>query len=68
MNDSQIGKIRWRLPVVLMVSVIVAYFDRLNISLALPHIAREYGWTAQGEKLIRLYNGLTPRTDESEGD
>ena len=39
--------VRWRLPVVLLISVVIAFFDRLNISLALPFIAAEYGWTAE---------------------
>jgi sugar phosphate permease len=39
--------IRWRLPVVLLISVVIAYFDRLNISLALPSIAAEHAWTAE---------------------
>lgn len=35
----------------MLVSVIIAYFDRLNITLALPKIAAEFGWTTeqQGE-------------------
>ena len=36
---------RWRLPAVLMVSVLVAYLDRMNISYAIPMIARDYGWS-----------------------
>ena len=40
-----VGNVRWRLPFVLLVSVLIGYFDRLNISLALPQIAKEYGWT-----------------------
>ena len=47
MNDSKVGAIRWRLPVVLSISVVIAYFDRLNISLALPYIAEEYGWSTE---------------------
>lgn len=36
---------RWQLSVVLMVSLMVSYFDRMNISFALPMIAKDYGWT-----------------------
>ena len=43
-----VGRTRWTIPLVLLVSVVIAYFDRLNISLALPQIAREYSW-ATGE-------------------
>jgi MFS family permease len=39
------GKVRWSIPFVLMVTIIIAYFDRINVSLALPKIAESYGWT-----------------------
>ena len=38
------SRIRWRIPLVLLVSVLVSYFDRMNISYALPVIAKDYGW------------------------
>lgn len=47
MNNSIGGAVRWRLPVVLLITVIVAYFDRLVISLALPAISSEQSWTVQ---------------------
>lgn len=37
-------KIRWQIPFVLLVSVLISYFDRMNISYALPVIAKDYGW------------------------
>lgn len=40
------GKVRWSIPSVLLVTIIIAYFDRINVSLALPKIAESYGWTA----------------------
>lgn len=45
------GQIRWRTSLVLLVSVVIAYFDRLNITLALPKIAEDFSWTTdqQGE-------------------
>jgi len=43
--ETKIGKIRWRLPAVLLVSVVISYLDRNNLSFALPKIALEYGWT-----------------------
>lgn len=36
---------RWRLAQALMVSLFVAYLDRMNISLAMPLIAQQHGWT-----------------------
>lgn len=53
-------KSRWRLSYVLMVTLFVAYMDRLNISLALPLMAADLGWTAaetkeHGELLFSLF-------------
>jgi len=45
MEKVQVGKKRWGLPVVLLVTLLIAYLDRLNLSLALPKIAEEFGWT-----------------------
>lgn len=36
---------RWRIPLVLAVTVFVHYLDRNNLSLALPKIAQDFGWT-----------------------
>jgi sugar phosphate permease len=41
------SRIRWQVPVVLLITVLVAYLDRLNISLALPLIADEFGWSVE---------------------
>ena len=41
------GRIRWQIPAALFVSVIISYLDRNNLSLALPKIAEEFGWTAE---------------------
>jgi MFS family permease len=46
---------RWRVALVLGLSLLVAYYDRLNISLALPLLGREQGWS-QDE--LRHYGGL----------
>ena len=46
-NNAAVGNTRWVLPVVLLVSVVIAYLDRLNIALALPKIAKQYHWTAE---------------------
>ncbi len=37
---------RWRIPVVLMISVVIAYLDRMNINFAISKIGADYGWTA----------------------
>jgi MFS family permease len=39
------GGQRWRLAAVLGLTLLVGYYDRLNVSLALPLIATERGWT-----------------------
>ncbi len=44
-TGTQVGRVRWRIPAVLLVSVIISYLDRNNLSFALPKIAEEYGWT-----------------------
>ncbi|GIV05523.1 MAG: MFS transporter [Fimbriimonadales bacterium] len=38
---------RWTIPVVLAVTVFVHYIDRNNLSIVLPQIAREFGWSDQ---------------------
>jgi sugar phosphate permease len=37
--------LRWRIPVVLAVTVFVNYLDRNNLAIALPRIADNYGWS-----------------------
>jgi sugar phosphate permease len=37
--------LRWRVPLVLLVTMLVNYLDRNTISLALPKIAEEFDWT-----------------------
>ncbi|MEM1111982.1 MAG: MFS transporter [Pseudomonadota bacterium] len=43
-TNAAVGSYRWRIPAVLGVTVLVAYLDRSNITLALPLIAQEFGW------------------------
>ncbi|MEM8547465.1 MAG: MFS transporter [Pseudomonadota bacterium] len=38
------GRQRWRLPLALAITVVIAYLDRINITLAMPLIAAQYGW------------------------
>lgn len=44
-NNQAAGRIRWIIPVVLMITVFIGYLDRQVISIALPKIAETYGWT-----------------------
>ena len=37
---------RWIVPLVLGVSLYIAFIDRMNLSIAMPHIAEHYGWSA----------------------
>lgn len=44
-NPPPSPPLRWRLSLTLMVTLFVAYLDRMNISLALPLMATHYGWS-----------------------
>lgn len=51
---------RWRIPIVLAVTVFVNYLDRNNLALALPRIARDFDWSdrqlgAYGEWLLGAF-------------
>lgn len=52
--------VRWRIPAVLGVTMVVNYLDRNNLALALPRIAEEFGWSdrevgANGEVLLGAF-------------
>ncbi len=49
------GRYRWRVPLVLGITVVIAYLDRINITLALPLIAEQFEWT---EAEIQRNGGL----------
>jgi sugar phosphate permease len=36
---------RWTIPAILAITVVFAYLDRVNVSIALPYIAKDFGWT-----------------------
>ncbi|MDW8051985.1 MAG: MFS transporter [Armatimonadota bacterium] len=38
---------RWRIPLILAITVFVHYIDRNNLAIVLPQIAREFGWSNQ---------------------
>ena len=44
-SPAHTGDRRWRLPVVLALTALIAYLDRINITLALPLIAEQFAWT-----------------------
>lgn len=44
--------VRWRIPIVLAVTVFVNYLDRNNLALALPRIAGDFGWS---DRLVGAY-------------
>ena len=44
-STESIGSRRWIVPVVLSVSLYIAFIDRMNLSLAMPQIADFYGWS-----------------------
>jgi sugar phosphate permease len=51
---------RWRIPIVLAVTVFVNYLDRNNLALALPKIAQDFGWSdreigSHGEVLLAAF-------------
>lgn len=52
--------VRWRIPTTLGVTVFVNYLDRNNLSLAMPRIAQDFGWTnreigSNGELLLAAF-------------
>lgn len=59
--DSISGNnVRWRIPIVLAVTVFVNYLDRNNLALALPRIAEDFEWSdrevgANGEFLLAAF-------------
>lgn len=51
---------RWRIPVVLAITVLINYLDRNNLSLAIPRIAQDFGWSdrevgSKGELLLAAF-------------
>lgn len=54
------GRERWKVAAALAVTLLVAYYDRLNVSFAIPLIAAERGWTPEqtgnyGSLLMALF-------------
>jgi len=54
------SKTRWCIPAVLAVTVFINYLDRNNLSLAIPRLAQDFGWSdrevgAKGELLLAAF-------------
>ncbi len=51
---------RWRIPIVLAITVLINYLDRNNLSLALPRLAQDFSWSdrevgSKGELLFAFF-------------
>jgi MFS transporter, ACS family, D-galactonate transporter len=51
---------RWRIPVILAITVFINYLDRNNLSLAIPRLAQDFGWSdrevgSKGELLLAAF-------------
>jgi len=44
------GNTRWKTALTLMLTLLIGYYDRLNISLAMPLIAESFEWTSSDTK------------------
>jgi len=51
-NYSFHYSMRWQVALTLMVTLFVGYLDRMNISLALPLIAQQYGWSTEQTRML----------------
>jgi MFS transporter, ACS family, D-galactonate transporter len=54
------NKTRWRIPVILAITVFINYLDRNNLSLAIPRLAQDFGWSdrevgSKGELLLAAF-------------
>ena len=54
-ESSRTPGLRWQLPLAMLVTVLFSYYDRMNISFALPMIAEDYGWTVEE---VGKYGGM----------
>lgn len=57
---ARVGNARWAIPIALLVSLFVAFLDRLNLSQALPLLGEHYGWSTSelgdyGGKLLGVF-------------
>lgn len=59
-TPTHLNQHRWRIPIVLAITVLINYLDRNNLSLALPRIAQDFGWSdrevgSKGELLLAAF-------------
>ncbi len=57
---ADLSPLRWRVPLALLVTTLINWLDRMGMSLAIPKLASERGWTAaevgaNGGKLIAAF-------------
>ncbi len=59
--ESAASTMRWPVVVLLSFGMIIAYFDRVNLSVALPPMAGEFGWdkTQQGLAMAAIFGSYT---------
>jgi MFS transporter, ACS family, D-galactonate transporter len=55
-----VSRNRWRIPIVLGITIFINYLDRTNLAFALPRIATDFGWSdrevgAKGEILLAAF-------------
>ncbi|XGV96207.1 MAG: MFS transporter [Leptolyngbya sp. BL-A-14] len=55
-----LSQTRWRIPVVLAVTIFINYLDRNNLALAIPRLAQDFGWSdreigSNGELLLAAF-------------
>lgn len=59
-TSTRSNRDQWRIPVVLGITVLINYFDRNNLSLAIPRLAQDFGWSdreigSKGEVLLAAF-------------
>lgn len=57
---TPIADARWRIPIILGITVFINYLDRNNLSFAIPQLAQDFGWSdrevgANGEILLAAF-------------
>jgi sugar phosphate permease len=46
-GHAPMTQMRWKMAAVLAFTIVVSLLDRMNITFAMPHIAKDYGWTPE---------------------
>ena len=55
--DKSANSLRWPVVILLSLGMVIAYFDRVNLSVALPSMSEGFGWTEtqQGMALSAIF-------------